>query len=485
MLFQTCQKYDWPIHKFECPALVAHAERRVASTKPDDGEENGNIPDTLPIPSETSREKPGSGKRKEFELMQSHREDLAPSSPQTASYTRLGHALASYVSHGEPSPEKLGALGIASAKDIVDLLSKFSTNAHTLSTPSLTPIGVAISPIAALINHSCLPNCVIVFPKAHKLPNQLEVICIRPMNPGEELTTSYVDMALPAEHRQTILRERYMFECKCESCRLTVAKLDDYVDGRRALRCARRECEGFLPLPKLDDPELLTDEKKCLQCRTVCRIEPPAIADAIRIGEEGLEKAEALQFDDPERAFKLTSNLIPLLSKFFHVGAHPLLSLSRLHLALLISQLQENPQILDETIRAAARVAAGVSAIYPPGHPTRGVAYAELGKLLAADEYVPPGEKPVEATASELDPKANVVWVAGDDGHVPRGVERLRMAHHSLLTARKELLIGFGTINEGGVVGRMVSDLAKQLEREVTIWRRAGGGRRPDPGAAV
>ncbi|KAG9080118.1 hypothetical protein FRC06_007059 [Ceratobasidium sp. 370] len=380
---QTCQKFDWPLHKFECPALVAHAERHVAGTEPGESDEAKDTRDTVPVPSETiralgrllwlqSRAKPGSGKRKEFELMQSHREKLTPSSPQTASYTRLGHALAAYVSHGEPSPEKLSALGIGSAKDIVDLLSKFSTNAHTLSTPSLTPIGVAISPVAALINHS-----------------------------------------------------------------------------------------------------------------SVCTIQPPAIADAIRVGEEGLEKAEALQFDDPEYAFKLTSNLIPILSRFFHVGAHPLLSLARLHLSLLISQLESSPQILDETIRAAARVAAGVSAIYSAGHPTRGIAYAELGKLLAADEYVPPGEKPLEATPSQLDPKANVVWVAGDDDDVVRGFDRLRMAHYSLLSARKELVLGFGYINEGGAVGREVTELAKQLEREVAIWRKAGGGKRPSPGASL
>jgi hypothetical protein len=186
---------------------------------------------------------------------------------------------------------------------------------------------------------------------------------------------------------------------------------------------------------------------------------------------------------DPARAFKLTSNLIPLVSRFFHVGSHPVLALARIHLSLLISQLESNPSILDETIRAAARVAAGVSAIYPPGHPTRGVAMAELGKLMAVDEYVPPGQKPIEATRSQLDPKANLVWVAGDDDGVLRGFERLRASHHSLMQARQELLCGFGYINEGGAVGREVTELAKNLEREVAIWRRAGGGKRPDPSA--
>ncbi|EUC61024.1 SET and MYND domain protein [Rhizoctonia solani AG-3 Rhs1AP] len=255
---QACQKYDWSFHKFECPALVAHAEKQT--TDPEAGEEGGaEKPVGILVPSETvralgrllwlhSREKLGSVKRKEFELLESHKDKLTPSSPQTASYTRLGHALASYVSHGAPDTSKMSELGIGSAKDIVDLLSKFSANAHTLSTPSLTPIGVALSPVAALINHSCLPNCVVVFPKASeskKVPNEMLIIAIGKILPGEELTTSYVDLTLPREHRNRILQERYFFKCECPDCKLAAIIKTPFVDGRRALRCASKTCDGF------------------------------------------------------------------------------------------------------------------------------------------------------------------------------------------------------------------------------------------------
>ncbi|CAE6461936.1 unnamed protein product [Rhizoctonia solani] len=490
---QACQKYDWSFHKFECPALVAHAEKQT--TDPEAGEEGGaeKSVGTILVPSETvralgrllwlhSREKLGSVKRKEFELLESHKDKLTPSSPQTASYTRLGHALASYVSHGAPDTSKMSELGIGSAKDIVDLLSKFSANAHTLSTPSLTPIGVALSPVAALINHSCLPNCVVVFPKASeskKVPNEMLIIAIGKILPGEELTTSYVDLTLPREHRNRILQERYFFKCECPDCKLVAIIKTPFVDGRRALRCASKTCDGFLPMPKLDDPKLKKTTAKCLHCSGECIIEPPAIADAIRLGEEGLERAEELQFSDPERAFKYTSNLIPMVSRFFHPSSHPLLGLSRLHLAILISRLDSNRSVLDEAIRAAARVAAGISAILPVGHPVRAVVYAELGKLLAVDEYYPEGQEPLEPTPAQLDPKANLTWVAGDEMGIPKGFERLRLAHHTLMQARQELLIGFGHSENGGAVGKEVTELARRIEQEVTIWRRAGGGRRP------
>ena len=254
--------------------------------------------------------------------------------------------------------------------------------------------------------------------------------------------------------------------------------------------------------PDLDDPKLLKAEVKCLQCGRTSIVEPPAISDAIRIGEQGLEKAEALQLEggplllsflprllliytqiDPDRAFTYTSNLLPLVSTFFHVGAHPVLGLARVHLSILISRLASDPSIIDETVRAAARVAAGVSAIHTKGHPARGIAYAELGKLLTVDEYYPEGQNPVEPTPSQLDPDAKPMWHAGDDNGVPHGFERLRIAHYTLMQAREELMIGFGWINEGGAVGREVSELAKNIEREVAIWRRAGGGRRPGPNA--
>ncbi|KAG8733647.1 hypothetical protein FRC11_004331 [Ceratobasidium sp. 423] len=442
---QTCQKFDWPLHKLECPALVAHAEKRNADPESNEEGDAERHVGTILVPSETvralgrllwlhSREKPDGVKRKEFELLE-------------------------------------------------------SPNAHTLSTPSLTPIGVAISPVAALINHSCIPNCVVVFPKASeskKVPNEMLIIAIGKILPGTELTTSYVDLTLPSEHRQRILQERYFFKCQCPSCKMLAAVKVPYVDGRRALRCGSKICEGFLPMPKLDDPKLKKTNVKCLQCRGESIIEPPAIADAIRLGEEGLEKAEALQLSvlcaallDPEQAFKYTSNLIPMVSRFFHPSSHPLLGLARVHLAILISRLDSDRSILDETIRAAARVAAGISAVLPAGHPARAVIYAEFGKLLAVDEYYPEGQEPPEPTPAQLDPKANLTWVAGDDMGIPKGFERLRLAHHILMQARQELLIGFGHSEQGGAVGKEVTELARRIEQEVNIWRRAGGGKRP------
>jgi hypothetical protein len=175
----------------------------------------------------------------------------------------------------------------------------------------------------------------------------------------------------------------------------------------------------------------------------------------------------------------LISNLLLILSHWFHEGSHPLLPLARIRLSLLVSELESDPSILDEAIRAAALVAAGNSSVYPADHPSRGLAYAELGKLMAMEEYVPEGEEPIEATPSQLDPKAELDWVVGGDGPVLQGFERLRIALFSLVHAHNELRCGFGYVNEGGAAGKEATELSERVERELDEWRRAGGGRRP------
>lgn len=74
---QACQKSDWPIHKLECPAFVAHAER-VSKDPGFEKVEGANCTHGgVPVPDETIRilarllwlqtkQKPESGKASYF-----------------------------------------------------------------------------------------------------------------------------------------------------------------------------------------------------------------------------------------------------------------------------------------------------------------------------------------------------------------------------------------------------------------------------------
>lgn len=158
---------------------------------------------------------------------------------------------------------------------------------------------------------------------------------------------------------------------------------------------------------------------------------------------------------DPVKAIQLTTNLVPILtSAGFTPSSHPLLALTRLHQSLLISSLPSNltQDVLDETIRTATKVTEGLSHILCEGHPVRGIALAELGKILAMDEPTPRTGKPAAPTFP------------------PSGPPRLKLAYDTLLRARGELLIGFGKENEGGQVGQEIRQAIVSLEKEIGVW---------------
>jgi hypothetical protein len=233
-----------------------------------------------------------------------------------------------------------------------------------------------------------------------------------------------------------------------------------------------------------------------------------AILDALRLGQEALDKAETLQFSstpffvlilsnllvtlDVKKSIQLTTNFIPILiSAGLVPSAHPLLALSRLNASLLITNLPSTADVeevgssglpescpqsshmvtqkgvqeaLDEAIRAATRVCTGLRHVLLEGHPARGIALAELGKLLCVDEPCP---KDLE--------QQNMPSATAEINHSiypPSGPPRLKLAYETLIQARTELMIGFGKRNEGGEVGKNVRNMVANLEKELAVWKQ-------------
>ncbi|RKP26558.1 hypothetical protein SYNPS1DRAFT_4016, partial [Syncephalis pseudoplumigaleata] len=62
-------------------------------------------------------------------------------------------------------------------------------------------------------NHSCRPNCAVVFDGTQAIVRTLHAI-----EPGEELTINYIDVTLPRMVRQDELQKRYFFSCSCDGC---------------------------------------------------------------------------------------------------------------------------------------------------------------------------------------------------------------------------------------------------------------------------
>ncbi|KAF8920146.1 SET domain-containing protein [Mucidula mucida] len=433
----ACQTKDWSLHKRECIAL----QRWSASAPSAD----------VSIPNDAVRciarilwtsQKKGVNSlwSRQIQSMQSHRRDLPVSSAEL--HTRLAHALVQYL--GLTSPQDLSEFNIHSAGDLLDLTSRFTTNSFALTDATLSPLGVSVSPLVALVNHSCQPNAVVVFPRASANPQAAEplmqVVILGDISPGEEILTAYIDTTLPREFRRETLRATYHFDCQCQLC-----VRPPEVDPRESMRCPKL-CGGVCALPTEEDP--LT---RCNQCRSAV-VSTDEVLDATCVGQEALDKATAVQFQDPAKSFQLTSNLIPILtSAGVMPSSHPLLALTMLQKSFpLPSPLTQDA--LDDTIRIASKAVTGLLGIHPEGHPVVGIALAELGKLLAVDEPVP--------HRSER------------GAYPPSGPPRLQMAHDTLMRARASLMIGFGRVNEGGRVGKEVRNLIASLEKEIGVFKQ-------------
>ena len=112
------------------------------------------------------------------------------------------------------------------------VISVFRTNAFNMRTePEAQPEGegereadkeadepaVGLFPIAARLNHSCLPNAHVTF---NRRIGQLTVHATRDVLPAEEITFPYLgtmSFYMPRERRQEGLR-RWGFECACAAC---------------------------------------------------------------------------------------------------------------------------------------------------------------------------------------------------------------------------------------------------------------------------
>lgn len=85
-----------------------------------------------------------------------------------------------------------------------------------LGPPAAGSLGGCIAPGAALLNHSCAPNCVVSFGG-----RWVHVRTLRPVAAGEQLCISYGPLASregdPAV-RRAWLRARYHFTCSCSAC---------------------------------------------------------------------------------------------------------------------------------------------------------------------------------------------------------------------------------------------------------------------------
>eukprot|EP01126_Amoeba_proteus_P002318 TRINITY_DN1072_c0_g1_i17.p1 TRINITY_DN1072_c0_g1~~TRINITY_DN1072_c0_g1_i17.p1 ORF type:complete len:128 (+),score=20.63 TRINITY_DN1072_c0_g1_i17:54-386(+) len=102
-------------------------------------------------------------------------------------------------------PELVQSLGITLQK-LIELFSKFKSNNYNIYDSSMETVAIGLYPILSLINHSCDPNSVPIFEG-----RSVKLVCIRPIQPGDEITISYIETAAPTHVRIAELQSNFFF----------------------------------------------------------------------------------------------------------------------------------------------------------------------------------------------------------------------------------------------------------------------------------
>ncbi|KAF5942339.1 hypothetical protein HYC85_019981 [Camellia sinensis] len=224
----TCQKSDWKLHRLECGALSKldkarkksltssirlmvklYLRRKLQSEKiiPTTVTDNYNL----------------------VEALVSHMSDI--DEKQLVLYAQMANLVSLIL--------QLPDINI---KEIAENFSKLACNAHTICDSELRPLGTGLYPIISIINHSCLPNSVLVF------EGRVAVIrAVQHIPKGTEVSISYIETAGSTMTRQKALKEQYFFSCACLHC-IKVGQPDDIQESAilEGYRCKDNGCDGFL-----------------------------------------------------------------------------------------------------------------------------------------------------------------------------------------------------------------------------------------------
>ncbi|KAL0486286.1 histone-lysine N-methyltransferase [Acrasis kona] len=207
-----------------------------------------------------------------------------------------------------------------SIQQIAEMFCAFKCNSFSICDEEMNSVGTGLYLDCSVMNHSCEPNCAVVFKDA-----KLYVKCINErVSKGVELTISYIDLAQSTPSRQLRLEEQYCFKCACKRCELHTG--DDQL---------------------LQGNELTTSL--------------PHFKDIKKSKQQHLDVLETLYQDNVSKLGEMNENLI-LLSN------------------LLCSEYI-NVQQFQKSLLHASRVLKAFEMCYPALHPMLGIQFALVSKL--------------------------------------------------------------------------------------------------------
>eukprot|EP01038_Epipyxis_sp_PR26KG_P013139 gene13139-17607_t len=222
----TCQRVDWPQHKAECKYFKSIRDKVKL---------NGKILDDVLLLLRTCAVIDANGKTCN---------DICCSCSTTQflgneTVITCGNDHINQLSfHKRFTDEMILAIQCVckitnkSIENVSSLLCKFNTNNFGIVDDLMNCVAIGVYPYAALMNHSCTPNCILRYDFSSNGP-LLKIVALNNITKGEELTHSYVDCTLPSSLRQQRLQDIYHFQCNCNLCLVRSFNKNNLNDGAK------------------------------------------------------------------------------------------------------------------------------------------------------------------------------------------------------------------------------------------------------------
>ncbi|GKZ34699.1 hypothetical protein AbraIFM66950_005051 [Aspergillus brasiliensis] len=192
-LGDTCQAKDWKLgHSLEC-SIYQQLKPRVLPI---------NARAVLRMVLRSERQKYASEELDQFLQLETHIKDIRDQSASQWERISLSSKAIKAYSGTEMSEEVISAMG-----------AKLDLNSFNLTNAVYDRLGVYLHPYAAIFNHSCDHNAAVSFDG----PN-LHIKALRPIQKGEQIFITYIDVTDPYPIRQANLQSRYYFTCHCSKC---------------------------------------------------------------------------------------------------------------------------------------------------------------------------------------------------------------------------------------------------------------------------